>query len=401
MRSFQHQTVSDRYFLEELVGEGNFGGVFRSEQRFLGVPVRRVAVKLSKHTGLDLDSARVLFHLYDIGLLEPEGRAYVAMEYVPGTTLAAQFRSLERVPAPQLVKWVTQICIALGALHDLPTPVVHRDLKPDNVLLGADLAVRVVDFGLAARLLAHGVVPGVAGTVAYMAPETSQGRSTPASDVYSVGLILYEGLTGQLPFAHLVPPLTVPHTLHPDWLCDRKRTIRPVPPSSRSNTSTAALDEVVLRCLEFDPARRYRNASELLHALGSIDERVSVPPGIGKLAEARAFRADGDLAAAKAVLRAVLDTGTAAPDVRFALLRELAGVSTAMGDHGAAVVRLSEALALTDDAVILRTRAERAALLEELADGYRGCGNLYQARRYDELARAELDHTGGRGVRRV
>lgn len=419
MRSFRGTTVRDTYLLQELIGEGNFGGVFLSEQQFLGEPIRRVAVKLSKHIGLDVSTARDMFsdafilaramdemadvrarshlvHLYDVGVIEPEGRGFVAMEYVQGTTLAAQFESFERVPAPQLIKWATQICTALAALHRLPTPVVHRDLKPDNVLLGTDLAVRVVDFGLAARLLAHGVVPGVAGTVAYMAPETSQGRSTPASDVYSIGLILYEGLTGKLPFAHLVPPLDLPHALHTDWLFDKKATVRAVPPSSRSNTSTPGLDAVVLRCVAFDPARRYQDAGELLQDLELLGGPAPKPSAELRLEEARRLRAGGDLAGAGAALRAGVAAAPLSPEVRFALLRELGQVMGAADDHAAAADALLSAWEETSRSVVLRSREERAALLDELAGAYAAAGNHYQAGWYGDLARAERSGTGGR-----
>jgi len=418
MRSFEATTVRDSYLLEQLIGEGMFGAVFRSEQRFVGVPIRRVAVKLSKHTGLDPETARDIFadafvlaramdemrdtearrhlvHVYDLGILEDDGRGFVVMEYVHGTTLEEQFTSLTRVPAPLLVKWARQICLALRGLHTLPTPVIHRDLKPDNVLLGVDLAVRLVDFGLAAKLLAHGYVPGVAGTVAYMAPETSQGRSVPASDVYSLGLLLYRGLTGKLPFEHLAPPLDLPSSLHQEWLFEQKRALRVMPPSERSNTSTPALDAVVLRCLEFDPHDRYRDAGELLDAL---DLDRSAPPGEVARSEGRRLREEGDDAGARRTLEAALLERSLPVDTRFAMLRELGALMLDAGDAAGAADRLLEAWRMANGTAVLRTRAERAQLLEEVAEAYGRVGNGYQARRYRDKAAAELDGSGGRGV---
>lgn len=288
LRSFEGRVINDRYLLTKWIGGGAFGAVFLSEQRILGRPVRRVACKISRDAGMteedarekfadilrlaeamdgmtDSEARRHLVHVYDGGLAhDAGGRAFLVMEFVQGTTLAAQFATLKTVPAKLLFNWARQICVALRGLHALDQPLLHRDLKPDNVLLGSDLTVRLIDFGLAARLLESGTVPGVAGTLTYMAPETSQGQSVPASDLYSLGVLMYEGLTGRLPYEHLIPPPGMPDTLHGDWLYEQKRVGRAVaPPSRLNNTVTRETDAVVLRCLEFDPARRFRSAAEL------------------------------------------------------------------------------------------------------------------------------------------
>jgi len=420
MRSLEGAVLQGRYVLTKLIGEGSFGAVFKSQQQFIGVPIRRVAVKVSRLTGLEVGTARDLFadaftlaaafdelrdaparnhlvHVYDAGITDDDGRGFVVMEYIEGTTLQDQFRSFARVPAAQLLKWVRQICVALRGLHALPTPLVHRDLKPDNVLLGVDLSVRVVDFGLAARLIAHGFVPGVAGTVDYMAPETAKGVSYPSSDVYSLGLILYEGLTGQLPFAHLCPPLDLPAALHQDWLYDTKRSVRAVPPSRRSNTSTPALDAIVLRCLAFEPFERYRHAGELLEAIDAMDSG-SLPLSQMALMDGRRLRGEGDLAGARRALKRGLASQPEGKQVRFELLRELAHTLAALGEPLLATDPLVKAWELADDSGLLRTRAERAELLNELARLFAGGGNAYQAERYDARARAEKE--GGRVVQR-
>jgi eukaryotic-like serine/threonine-protein kinase len=410
MRSLEGTMVRDSYLLKRLLGEGTFGGVFLSEQRFIGVPVREVAVKISTHTGLDQQTARDIFadafilaqamsemddararghlvHVYEAGIVPGDGRGYIVMEYIKGTTLREQFASFQRVPAPQLLKWARQICLALRGLHTLDTPVIHRDLKPENILLGVDLAVRVVDFGLAAKLLAHGYVPGVAGTVAYMAPETSQGWSVPASDVYSVGVILYEGLTGRLPYAHLVPPVDLPAALHTDWLYKHKKPLRVLPPSQQSNTSTPGLDAVVLRCLEFDPGDRYRHAGELLDTLDALDapSKSSGDP----VSTARQLRAEGDLASARKVLEAALAADPRSVDRRFALLRELGEVLVADGQAALGADRLKQAWELARETAVLRTRAARADLLEAVANAFRAAGQDWQAGRFGRLARDE------------
>lgn len=341
LRSFEGRVINDRYLLTKWIGGGAFGAVFLSEQRILGRPVRRVACKISRDAGMteedaqekfadilrlaeamdgltDSEARRHLVHVYDGGLAhDAGGRAFLVMEFVQGTTLAAQFATLKTVPAKLLFNWARQICVALRGLHALDQPLLHRDLKPDNVLLGSDLTVRLIDFGLAARLLESGTVPGVAGTLTYMAPETSQGQSVPASDLYSLGVLMYEGLTGRLPYEHLIPPPGMPDSLHGDWLYQQKKVGRSVaPPSRLNNTVTRETDAVVLRCLEFDPARRFRSAAELLDALAVAEAGAHrPPPGENALEQARKQAADGDPAAACHTLRTCLDSppGTSRP----------------------------------------------------------------------------------------
>ncbi|MBO0913160.1 serine/threonine-protein kinase [Streptomyces laculatispora] len=417
LRSFEGRVINDRYLLTKWIGGGAFGAVFLSEQRILGRPVRRVACKISRDAGMtetdaqekfadilrlaeamdgmtDSEARRHLVHVYDGGLAhDAGGRAFLVMEFVQGTTLAAQFETLKTVPAKLLFNWARQICVALRGLHALEQPLLHRDLKPDNVLLGSDLTVRLIDFGLAARLLESGTVPGVAGTLTYMAPETSQGQSVPASDLYSLGVLMYEGLTGRLPFAHLIPPPGMPDTLHGDWLYRQKKDGRGVtPPSRLNNTVTRETDAVVLRCLEFDPARRFRSAAELLDALAGAEAGTHrPPPGESALERAREQAADGDPAAACHTLRTCLDSASEdlPPAVRLALRGELARLLDAQGDPVGSARQLAEAWKLVRGSTLLRTRKERCALLERTADAYRRAGNAFQSAHFEDLLRRE------------
>lgn len=412
MRDFEGRVVDGKYVLRECRGEGGFGAVFLSDQRLFDVPVRRVALKLSRRGEMTPDGAKDVFadairlaeamdsitdgaarrhlvHVFDAGIAADAGnRAFLTMEFVQGTTLAAQFASLKRVSAAQLMKWMTQACTALRGLHTLDPPLLHRDLKPDNVLLGLDNAVRLIDFGLAARLLDLGYVPGVAGTLAYMAPETSQGSSVPASDIYSLGLLVYEGLTGRHPFRHLIPPVDLPDSLYSQWLYDQKRRCPAVPPSSINNTVEPALDAIVLRCLEFNPRLRFHDAAELLDALG----RKAKPPSPWEqaLRDGRDLRCAGELPGACRAFERGLAARSVPRDDRFLLLRELGETLAATGRPDEAAQRLVEAWRLTESAPILRTRKERAELLAQVADCYREIPNDFQARRYDDLRRREL-----------
>ena len=411
MHSFEGKTIRGSYRLQKHIGEGNFGAVFKSTQIFLGSPVRSVAVKLSKYTNMDMQTARTIFadafllaqtmeealdaevrkhlvHVYDMGIApEIEKRGFIVMEYVHGMTLAEQLASWQLVPASFMLKWVKQICRAIYGLHTLTPPVLHRDLKPDNILLGLDQTLRIVDFGLAARLLDRGYAPGVAGALSYMAPETTQGESVPASDVYSIGIILYQGLTGQHPFAHLLPPPALPERSHRHWLYKHKGNYRPVPPSSLNNTVPEALDAVVLRCLEFSIHKRYQHAGELLQALSP--EPLPDPPAVVALNEGKRMKTAGDLSGARRTFELAL-AFSGAKEIRFALLRELGETLLLLEEYQMAVRHLLEAWELTKNSAILRSRVERAALLRQIGEVYRLSGDDAQASKYAALSANEV-----------
>jgi len=411
MRELVGRTLRDTYTLDAYVAEGTFGALFRSQQPFLGEPVRRVAVKVSKAANIDIDKARKIFadvfllaqamdemddteargrlvHVYDAGLLpDLDNRAFVVMEYVEGTTLGGQFQSYKRVPWTLLLKWAKQIAQGLKGLHELVPAVLHRDLKPNNILLGVDRSVRIVDFGLAARLVQYGFVPGVAGTFAYMAPETMQGagESVPASDVYSVGLILYEGLTGQHPYADLHPPLNLPEAFHRDWLVEQRYKLRVPAPTRLNSTVPPWLDSVILRCLLPEPTERYRNAAALLEALcteGGMDAEQNVTDS---LEEARRLRATGDRQAARSMIENVLGTPLCPSGTRFWMLSELGAILFEMREFNKAASHLVAAWQLNEQTVSLRTRDERADLLGRIAQAFLEAGNEYQAKHYQEM----------------
>jgi serine/threonine protein kinase len=298
------QTLAGKYKLVEVRAAGAFGTVFQAHQYFCQEFVRPVAVKVSRQTELTEETAPHLFgdalilarllaggtagdegrrhlvHIYDMGLLpEHDNRAFLAMEYVDGAPLLSHMRAAGRVSVAIGLRFVKQICRALALIHG--QGAVHRDLKSDNILVDRRGVVRVVDFGLAAfadRRL--GFAPGSLGTFTYMAPETLHGRSTPASDVYSLGLLLYELFTGGGP--HLTAP----------WPTDDKDDRRDEhlriktglhfpPPSEVQNeirNDYRWLDALVLRCLETDPGRRFADAGKLLAAIEACQAGEELPP---------------------------------------------------------------------------------------------------------------------------
>ena len=295
------QTLAGKYKLVEVEAAGAFGAVFRAEQSFFGRFVRPVAVKVSRQTGLteetaphlfsdalmlarllatgDHDGRRHLVQIFDMGLLPAhDDRAYIVMEYVEGAPLFAHMRAAGRVGVAIGLRCVKQICRAMALVHG--QGAVHRDLKPDNILVDRRGVVRVVDFGLAAfadRRL--GFAPGSLGTFTYMAPETLHGRSTPASDVYSIGLLMYELFTGGGP--HLSAAWSADDKSdHREGFYRLKQSLRFPPPSEVQNeirNDYQWLDGLILRCLETDPARRITDAGKLLTAIETCEAGGELP----------------------------------------------------------------------------------------------------------------------------
>jgi eukaryotic-like serine/threonine-protein kinase len=398
--------VVGNYLLEEFLGEGGFGAVFRSTQLALGCPLRRVAVKVSHRTGLtdgeavdllcdaflladamdritDPAAKQHLVHVFDAGRTEPDGRAFLAMEHVEGISLADRIARQGRLDASQLTAWAVEIVSALGALHRMDRPLVHRDLKPDNVMLGRDNHVRLIDFGLAVRHGEAEPVGGGAGTAGYMAPEAAVGRATPASDVYSLGVLMYEGLTGDHPFRDLIPPLGLPGAERDGWLRAAKERHPVARPSAANNTVDAKLDRIVLRCLAHQPSERFADAAEVLAEL-TRETRVPVPDPVAKDEKA------GSAAGGKATqrlrqrLRAIEAELATTPSgrPRFDLLRESADLRGRLGEHPVAADRLREAWDMAKDSALLRDTRERVRLLTELAEAYRRAGNDFMANRF-------------------
>ncbi len=269
------RALDDRYELHAVLGEGAFGRVYRGRDRRLERPV---AVKVIKPWWAE-DSAWVerfqreaqllarvsdpgIVQIFDIGHAE-EGPYYVA-ELVEGESLAERLRR-GPLAATEAQAVAEQLCRALASAH--AQGVVHCDVKPANVLLGADGPVKVGDFGIARLAEGTSQAPSatVAGTPRYMSPEQARGRPTsPATDVYSAGVVLYEMLVGEPPFAHGSPVELGLRHLQDD----------PPPLPARV---PSALREVVRRALAKDPADRYPDGAAMAAALRTADSPARTP----------------------------------------------------------------------------------------------------------------------------
>ena len=257
-----------RYRIIGLLGRGGMGEVYRADDLRLGQQValkflpdglRRDPGRLAQFHN-EVRTARQVSHpnvcrVHDIG--EAEGLLYLSMEYVDGEDLSTSLRRIGRFPEDKATDIARQLCAGLAAAHQ--RGIVHRDLKPANVMLDGAGHVRIMDFGLAAL----GSVDDVrAGTPAYMAPEQLLGREvTTRSDVFALGLVIYELFTGRRVFS----AKTV------DELVEAHRTLSAPPPSALVAGIDPAIERAILRCLEPDPKRRPDTALAVAAALPGGD----------------------------------------------------------------------------------------------------------------------------------
>jgi hypothetical protein len=246
----------DRYRIVALLGRGGMGEVYRADDLRLGqaVALKFLPEALKDDEGRrdrlnnEVRTARQVSHpavcrVYDID--EVDGQSFLSMEYIDGEDLAALLRRIGRLPADKAVDIARQLCAGLAAAHE--RGVLHRDLKPDNIMLDGRGKVRITDFGLSGLAESFGGDEVRSGTPAYMSPEQLAGREvTAASDIYALGLLLYELFTGRKAFEG--------RTLAE--LIKKREETMPASPSTLVQEIDPAVEAVILRCLENDPRQR-------------------------------------------------------------------------------------------------------------------------------------------------
>ena len=258
--------LGDRYRIVSLLGRGGMGEVYRADDLKLGQPV---ALKfLTRRSGEDrllYDEIRVgrqvshpnVCRLHDIA--DINGQLFITMEFVDGEDLASLLRRVGRLPPDRGVAIAREICSGLAAAHD--KGVIHRDLKPGNVMIDGRGRARITDFGLAVAENQEGRHVS-AGTPAYMAPEQlAGGQASVQSDLYALGLTLYELFTGRRAFeASSIPELIA-----------RQRALDITRPTSLVRDLDPAIERIISHCLEPAPDKRPRNATEVLTQLPGGD----------------------------------------------------------------------------------------------------------------------------------
>src|SRR5918995_1547921 len=292
MSEVRKTVVDGRYDVARPLGSGGMAEVFLARDRVLG---RDVALKVlrrqfagdgefAERFRREARSAASLSHpnivqVYDRGETD-EGASYIAMEYVPGGTLKERISDRGPLEASEAAALGAQVAEALGAAHD--RGVVHRDIKPQNVLLTTRGDAKVADFGIAraGSSVTISKTGSVMGTAGYMSPEQALGEpATSGSDLYSLGVVLYEALTGELPFTADNPiAVSMKHVTEP------LRSPREIDP-----TIPEGMNALIVKLMAKDPADRYASASDLADDLRRVSSGLA-PVAAGKLGQPRPQR---------------------------------------------------------------------------------------------------------------
>lgn len=272
--------LQNRYEILDLIGSGGMSEVYRAHCHKLN---RDVAIKLLKKEfcsdeefvrkfKYEAQAAAALNHpnivnIYDV--VDEEELHYIVMELVDGITLKEYILQKGKLGISEAVGIATQVARGIGAAHE--RRIIHRDVKPQNMILSRDGKVKVADFGIARAVSSQTVSSQAMGSVHYISPEQAKGEFTDErSDIYSLGVTLYEMLTGRLPFqgdtavsvalSHIEETMTPPSVYNPD-----------IP---------AGLEKIILKCCAKDPEARYQNVDALIADMKAVQERPDeLPPG--------------------------------------------------------------------------------------------------------------------------
>ena len=305
----QGTCLRDTYTVDALLGSGAFADTYLVRHRFMGMQAMKVLIAGTADESLELGlgeafllsriSHEGIVRVFDANQIELDGKCfpYLTMEYVPHGTLADVLRKCEGgIQTPAAVDVALQVARALGHAHQQEPSIVHRDVKPANILVrmvdDGHISVQLADFGLACRVNRFTEVAEATGTVMYMSPESLRGYEVPASDVYAAGLVFYQLLTGTMPY----PACTLREAgsvkgLQSALQGAQSQPVRP--PSYFDGDIPSDVDAVALRALEHDERRRFNSGAEFVEALLACQEARDVPP-----------IAQGDLQAATALASA-------------------------------------------------------------------------------------------------
>lgn len=271
-----------RYEILQLLGEGGMGAVYKARDREVEhlVALKLIRPEMANHPVIlarfkqELLTARQVTHrnvirIYDIA--EAEGTKYITMEFVEGSDLRKLLHDEGKLASEKAVAIVRQICQALEAAHG--AGVIHRDLKPQNIMQERSGRILVMDFGLARSMESDGMTQSgvLLGTIEYMSPEQALGKHVDArSDIFTLGLIFYELLTGKVPYKADTAMASL-------LLRNQERAI---PVAELDNTIPKGLSDIVSKCLERDLTQRYQSVQELLADLDAWEGKRPVSASV-------------------------------------------------------------------------------------------------------------------------
>ena len=279
--------VADRYEIEEKIGAGGMSDVYKARDHILG---RNVAIKVLKQEfsedvnfvskfRTEAQSAAGLEHpnivnIYDVG--SESGIHYIVMEYVEGVTLKTYIEKKLHLTYKEAVSIAIQVGRGIEAAH--AKHIIHRDIKPQNILISTEGKAKVTDFGIARAVSSNTISADVMGSVHYASPEQARnGFVDGKSDIYSLGIVMYEMVTGRVPFDGETTVAVAIQHLQEDM----------VPPRTYAPDLPISLEKIILKCTQKSPDRRYENMGELLEDLKKVlinpnEDFVSFASGAGQ-----------------------------------------------------------------------------------------------------------------------
>ncbi len=299
--------IDGRYELTELIGVGGMADVYKGRDIMEN---RTVAVKILKSEFSENEefvrrfrneskAIAVLSHpnivkIYDVGY--ENSMQYIVMEYIDGITLKEYIEQQGMLKWRDCVHFTIQILRALQLAHD--RGIVHRDIKPQNVMLLSDGSIKVMDFGIArfSREVEQNASEKTMGSVHYVSPEQAAGeRTDERSDIYSVGVMMYEMLTGRKPFNGDTPVSVALKHMHD----------KPVPPTKIISSIYPGLEEIILHAMEKDPAKRYQSASGMIRDIEAFKQDQSITFGYSEMTEGGSRQQEGGNAAKEKLAAAI------------------------------------------------------------------------------------------------
>lgn len=299
------QLIKDTYEVERFLGEGAFAEVYRVKHRFLG----RQAMKVFKCSGMKLNEIEEMLgeasllsrighpnivRVFDANVLETRSgmHGYFTMENVSGGTLDKFWRSFGNkfVPVETTVDLISQVCRGLGVAHGETPPIIHRDIKPQNILIGYEangLRARLSDFGLARQVDALTLMASAAGTLAFKPPEVFMNKKSdsPCADIYAMGVTLYMLLTDKFPYE-------IDSGI--GWASAETFDEEVVLPSQINIMVDPVLENITMKCIAKESSQRFQNAHQMLTALSKWEKPTEDNVAVGLSENAKKLFGDVD-----------------------------------------------------------------------------------------------------------